>query len=155
AWLLIRTTERFLVWDIRSPGNARFAWTNTDQSAIPYWSPDSKRLLVFDASGATLVDLDRKSMAHALAYAQPYHTREGTPHWRPPAGSPWSLDGGSIAFVVAVGDTWNGTQLATAGLYAASVNGAGAGNARLIDSGADEAPLWSYLDPSASFLLPS
>jgi hypothetical protein len=155
AWLLIRTTERFLVLNVRSPGNARFEWTNTDQSAIPFWSPDSKRLLVFDAAGATLVDLVRKTTAHALAYAQPYHTREGTPHWRPAPGSPWGLDGGSVAFVAAVGDTWNGTPLATAGLYVANVSASGAGNARLIDSGADEAPLWSYLDPSASFLLPS
>jgi hypothetical protein len=155
AWLLVRTTERFAVWDVRSPGNARYEWANSDQTAIPYWSPDSKRLLVFDAAGATLVDLEKKTTSHALDYAQPYQARQGAPHWRPAPGGPWSPDSGSVAFVAAAGDSWNETQLTTAGLYVASVSASGPANARLIDSGADEAPLWSYLDPSASFLLPS
>jgi hypothetical protein len=154
AWLLVRTTERFTVWDVRSPGSARYEWANSDQTAIPYWSPDSQRLLVFDAAGATSVDLDRKVTTRVLTFAQPYQARQGMPHWRPAPGSPWSPDGASVAFMAAEGDSWNGTPLA-AGLYVASVGASGAGNARLIDSGADEAPLWSHLDPSASFLLPS
>jgi hypothetical protein len=154
AWLLIRTTERFTVWDVRSPGSARYDWANSDQTAIPYWSPDSKRLFVFDAAGATLVELDRKVTTRVLTYAQPYQTRQGSPHWRPAPGSLWSPDGGSVAFMAAAGDSWNGARF-TAGLYIANVGASGAGNAQLIDSGADEAPIWSYLDPSASFLLPS
>ncbi len=154
AWLLVRTTERFTVWDVRLPGSARYEWANSDQTAIPYWSPDSQRLLVFDAAGATLVDLEKKTTSRALDYAQPYQARQGAPHWRPAPGSPWSPDSGSIAFVAATGDSWNGAHL-TAGLYVVGIDTSGAGNARLIDSGADEAPLWSYLDPSASFLLPS
>jgi hypothetical protein len=155
AWLLVRTTERFSVWDVRSSGSARYEWANSDQTAIPYWSPDSKRLLVFDAAGATLVDLEKKMATRTLAYAQPYQARAGAPHWRPATGSPWSPDGASIVFMAAAGDSWNGATLMTAGLFVASVGASGTGNARLIDSGADEAPLWSYLDPSASFLLPS
>jgi hypothetical protein len=155
SWLLVRTTERFTVWDVRSPGSARYEWANSDQTAIPYWSPDSKRLLVFDAAGATLINLDAKTTTHVLAYAQPYRTRQGMPHWRPALGSPWSPDGASIVFMAAVGDSWNGVKLTTAGLYVTTISASRAGNARLIDSGADEAPLWSYLDPSASFLLPS
>jgi hypothetical protein len=154
AWLLVRTTERFLVWDVNAPGSARYEWVTADQSAIPYWAPDSTRLLVFDADGATLVNPEKKTTIRALADAQPYHARQGTPHWRPAPGSPWSPDGGNITFVAAEGDTWNGSHLA-AGLYVASVSASAVGNARLIDSGADEAPLWSYLDPSTSFLLPS
>lgn len=155
AALLVRTAERFLVWDIKTPGSVRYEWVNADQTAIPYWSPDSRRLLIFDAAGATLVDLDRKTTARMLAYAQPVHARQGTPHWRPAPGSPWSPDGESVVFVAAAGDSWNGTELVTPGLYVASMNAAGAAHARLIDSGADEAPLWGYLEPSTSFLLPS
>jgi hypothetical protein len=153
-WLLVRTTERFIVWDVRSPGSVRYDWANSDQTAIPYWSPASKRLLIFDAAGATLVDLDRKVTTRVLSYAQPYQARQDMPHWRPAPGSPWSPNGVSVAFIAAAGDSWNGGRL-TAGLYIASVGASGVGNARLIDSWADEAPLWSYLDPSASFLLPS
>jgi hypothetical protein len=155
TWLLVRTTERFAVWDVEAPGSVRYEWANSDQSAIPYWSPDSKRLLVFDASGVTLIDLEKKTTARVLTYAQPYQARQGAPHWRPAPGSPWSPADGSVAFMAAAGDSWNGTRLATAGLYIASIGASGAENARRIDSGADEAPLWSYLDPSASFLLPS
>lgn len=155
AWLLVRTTERFTVWDVRSPGSARYEWANSDQTAIPYWSPDSKRLLVFDAAGATLVDLEKKTASRPLAYRQPYQARQGTPHWRPASGSPWSLNGANVTFMATTGDSWNGIKLTTAGLFVASVGTSGPGNARLIDSGADEAPFWSYLDPSASFLLPS
>ena len=154
AWLLVRSTERFTVWDVRSPGAVRYEWANSDQSAIAYWSPDSRRLLVFDAAGATLVDLDEKMTTRVLAFAQPYQARQDPPHWRPAPGSPWSPDGASVAFMAAAGDSWNGERLTT-GLYSASVDASAGGNARLIDSGADEAPLWSYLDPSASFLLPS
>jgi hypothetical protein len=154
AWLLVRTTERFSVWDARSPGSERYEWANSDQTAIPYWSPDSKRLLVFDAAAATLVDLDRKVTTRVLAYAQPYQARQGAPYWRPAPGGPWSPDGASVVFMAAARDSWNGAQL-TPGLYVARIGASGASNARLIDSGADEAPLWSYLDPSASFLLPS
>jgi hypothetical protein len=154
AFLLVRTTDRFAVWDVRSPGSARYEWANSDQTAIPYWSPNSKRLLVFDGAGLTLVDLDRKVTTRALTYAQPYQARQGAPHWRPAPGSAWSPDGANVAFMAAVGDSWKGTQLAP-GLYVASIGASGAGNARLIDSGTDEAPFWSYLDPSASFLLPS
>jgi hypothetical protein len=155
AALLVRTTDRFLVWDIKTPGSVRYEWVNADQTAIPYWSPDSKRLLIFDAAGATLVDLDTKTTARTLAYAQPAHARQGTPHWRPAPGGPWSPDGGSVVFVAAVGDSWNGMRLATPGIYVASMTATGATQARLIDSGADEAPLWGYLEPSTSFLLPS
>jgi len=154
AWLLVRTTERFTVWDVRSPGSAHYEWANSDQTAIPYWSPDSKRLLVFDAAGATLVDLDRRVTTSVLTYTQPYQARQATSHWRPAPGSPWSPDGASVTFMAAAGDSWNGARL-TAGLYIASIGASVAGNARLIDCGADEAPLWSYLDASASFLLPS
>jgi Tol biopolymer transport system component len=155
SWLLVRTTERFTVWDVHSLGSARYEWASSDQTAIPYWSPDSKRLLVFDAAGASLVDLEKKTAPRVLSYAQPYQARQGMPHWRPAPGSPWSPDGASIVFMAAVGDSWSGAKLTTAGLYVASIRASGAGNARLIDSGVDEAPLWSYLDPSASFLLPS
>jgi hypothetical protein len=155
AMLLVRTPEQFLVWDVNGPGEARYEWTNTDLTAIPYLAPDSKRLLVFDASGATLVDVQTKTSTRVGAYAQPYHPRPGSPQWRPAPGSPWSPDGGSVAFIAAAGDSWNGARLTTTGLYVAGMSVAGATNARLIDSGADEAPLWSYLDPAASFLLPS
>jgi Tol biopolymer transport system component len=155
ATLLVRTPEQFFVWDVNRPGGARYEWTNADLTAIPYWSPDSKRLLVFDATGATLVDLEKKTNTRVGAYAQPYHARQGAPHWRPAPGSPWSPDGGSIAFVADAGDSWSGARLTAAGLYVASMSAAGGANARLVDGGTDEAPLWSYLDPAASFLLPS
>jgi hypothetical protein len=155
AELLVRTTERFVIWDMNHPGSARYEWINADLSAIPYWSPDSKRLLVFDAAGATLVDLDRKTNTRALSYAQPNQARQGTTHWRPAPGSPWSPDGGSVAFMAAAGDSWNGAQFEKSGLYVAHAGSTRIGGAQVIDSGADEAPLWSYLDPSASFLLPS
>src|SRR6185312_5854354 len=103
----------------RSPSSERYEWANTDQAAIPYWSPDSKRLLVFDAAGATLVDLEKKTTSRALDYAQLYQTRQGAPHWRPAPGSPWSPDGGSVAIMAAAGDSWNGARL-TEGLYVAS-----------------------------------
>jgi hypothetical protein len=156
AWLLVRTTEQFRLWDMNNPGIARYEWSNVDQTAIPYWSPDSKRLLVFDTTGALVVDLAAKANQTPLTYAQPRVPSLGPPpHWRPAPGGQWSPDGKSVVFVGAAGDSWNGAQLTTTGLYVASVDGVHTGNARLVDSGADEAPLWSYLDPSASFLLPS
>src|SRR5262249_36601539 len=120
AALLVRTPERFLVWNVNRPGGERYEWTNTDLTAITYWSPDSKRLLVFDAIGATLVDLEKKANTRVGVYAQPHHARQGPPHWRPAPGSPWSPDRGNVAFVADAGDSWNGARLGTPGLYVAS-----------------------------------
>jgi len=157
AWLLVRTPETFVLWDVKTPGSARYQWENLDQTAIPYWAPDSRRILVFDAAGASLVDPTAQTQRAAIKYNKPHVTAPGSPpHWRPAPGGPWSPDGGSVTFVAAVGDSWNGEKLSTAGLYVVAINGGvQVGSARLIDNGADEAPFWGYLDASASFLLPS
>jgi hypothetical protein len=77
-------------------------------------------------------------------------------NWRPAAGSPWSPGGDRFVFAGVSRETWQGKVLPTphggaTGLYVADPSSNAA--PKLIDSGEDRAPTWSYLDPSTVFLV--
>lgn len=155
--LLLRTTQSFAVWDVAHPGQPLVAWTEDDPAALPWWSPDGRRILVQDSSGWKLVDIARKSVRTlvTLPGAKPTDI-SGVTSWSPAAGSPWSPDGARFVFTGSVQETWQGKPLpaphnSATGMYVADP----ASNAAptLIDSGADFSPQWSYLDPSTVFLV--
>jgi Tol biopolymer transport system component len=155
--LLLRTTQGFAVWDVAHPGQPLVAWTEDDPAALPWWSPDSRRILVQDSSGWKLVDIAKKSVRTlvTLPGAKPTDI-SGVTSWSPAAGSPWSPDGGRFVFTGSVQETWLGKPLPTphdsaTGLYVADPSSNAA--PMLIDSGADFSPQWSYLDPSTVFLV--
>jgi len=155
--LLLRTTQGFAVWDVAHPGQPLVAWTEDDPAALPWWSPDGRRILVQDSGGWKLVDIARKSVRTlvTLPGAKPTNISSVT-SWSPAAGSPWSPDGDRFVFVGSAQETWQGKPLPAphnnaTGLYVANP----VSNAApiMIDSGADYSPQWSYLDPSTVFLV--
>ena len=155
--LLLRTTQGFAVWDVAHPGQPLVSWTEDDPAALPWWSPGSGRILVQDSAGWQLVDIASKHVRTlaALPGATPTDISRVT-NWRPAAGSPWSPTGDSFVFAGVVRETWQGKLLPTphgsaTGLYVADPSSDAA--PKLIDSGEDRAPTWSYLDPSTVFLV--
>ncbi|MGZ3677152.1 MAG: hypothetical protein ACXWQR_01105 [Ktedonobacterales bacterium] len=158
AQLVVHTTESLAVFD--SAGAQQFSWGESDPLALVWWSPDSKRLLVQDANGLTLVDVTSKLVTPLLVYNSPLPAQSIDPSdsWHPATGSPWSPDGARIVFACESRATWRGKALPTTkgggvGLYVAALTDAGGDTPALIDSHAVSAPSWSSPDPSSAFLV--
>jgi hypothetical protein len=161
--MLVRTPQDFSLWNIAQTSAPLFSWPESDPSAIAFWSPDGRAVLVDDASGSQLISIARRTVTPLLAFATQINPHATQPPllWHPATCSPWSPDGTRIVFVAANDDTWHGSALpklssGTRGLYMGTINSDGTpGAARLIDPQGDAAPSWSYADPSSTFLLPS
>lgn len=161
AKLLVHTSDGFSLRSLDANADAPplFAWRELDADALAWWSPDGSALLVRDTGGLKLVDVGRRTVTDLLS-APAGGTGETTSgaaraFWNPTVGSPWSVDGTRIVFASNAGATWRGSPLAKpahgdVGLYIASVRDGAA--PALIDSNADTAPSWGYLDPSTVFL---
>lgn len=163
--LLVRTPDHFQLWALGASAPT-FSWPEADPDAMPWWSPNGQYMLIQDATGWQVVDLTHQTVHSLLRSAtapgksspadEPPASRTD---WRPASGSPWSADGTRIVFAAAAGDAWRGTTLpalpggASAGLYVAPFASGSFGAASAIDGHADAAPSWSYLDPSATFLI--
>ena len=159
AKLLVHTSDGFALRRLDSDTPPLFSWQEPDADALAWWSPDGGTLLVRDTGGLKLVDVGRKTITDLLSApgGETGGTTSGAARafWGPAIGSPWSADGTRIVFASATGATWRGSPLASpahgnVGLYVASVRDGVA--PVLIDSDADTAPSWGYLDPSAVFL---
>lgn len=158
--LLVQTPTSFEVWRVNGGTDqpAVFSWPESDAMALAWWSPDSRWILVRDTAGLSLANVRAHTARQLMASAAGAAAAPSTAAWRPLAGSPWSADGQRIVFADPGTGRWAGRSLAapnggTGGLYVASITGSA--TPTLIDSGADEWPSWSYLDPSASFLVAS
>lgn len=155
--LLLRTTDGFAVWNVAQPGQPIFTWSDDDPAALPYWSPAGGRILVQDSLGWSLVDIAKRSVTSLVAYqgASPTDVADVT-GWHPAAASPWNGAGDHFVFLGNAQTLWRGKEVhmpghGAVGLYVASLSGADV--PALIHSGADNAPAWSYLDPSTTFLV--
>lgn len=155
--LLLRTTNEFLIWNVSEPGKAVFSWPESDSAALPWWSPDGGRILVQDSTGWRLAGIAARSLRTLVTFPGAAPTgASGENTWHPAAGSPWNAAGDRFVFVGSNHATWQGKALTTPhgsliGLYVA--NPSGDDTPSLLDSGADRAPTWSYLDPSTAFLV--
>ena len=155
--LLLRTANDFLIWNVTEPGKAVFSWPVNDPLAMPWWSPAGERILVQDGAGWQLVDIAARSVRSLVTF--PVATPTDIPsvkNWHPATGSPWDSTGDRFVFVGSTQANWHGKALRAPqgsmfGLYAADLSSSGMPT--LLDSGDDHAPTWSYLDPSAVFLV--
>jgi hypothetical protein len=162
--LLVQTPTVLALWRVGGQAEPAvvFSWAEDDPAALAWWSPDGRYVLVRDRTGLRLADVRTQRTQQVLVSAEEL---VGTAHpmsWRPLAGSPWSVDGRQIVFADPGTGTWQGRALpaprsGSGGLYVADIAGIGASGAapRLIASGPASWPGWSYLDPSASFLVAS
>ncbi len=158
ALLVVHTVESLTVYD--SGGAVRFSWRESDPLALVWWSPESKRLLVQDANGLTLVDVTRQAVTPLLVYRSPLPAQTVAPSdsWQPATDSPWSPDGSRIVFASESGASWRGAALVAPhsgdiGLYVAAPVDTGGSAPALIDDHVDSAPSWSSPDASSTFLV--
>jgi hypothetical protein len=158
--LLVRTPSAFQLWRVATAEATPFyTWPEADPFAVPWWSPNSRALLIHEAAGWQLVNVAARTERSVLHFATATAASPNPPvDWRPAADSPWSPDGTHIVLAGAVGDTWQGKPLplpsgSSDGLYVASYANGALSTPRLIASGPDAAPSWSTLDASKTFLV--
>jgi hypothetical protein len=162
--LLVRTLTQFEVFKVGSTGSL-FSWPESDAAALPWWAPDSNRLVVLDHSGLTLVDVHRRVTETLLTFEASGSSSPAavnSTQWHPATTNPWDMSGGQIVFAASKGDTWRQVGKTTTlpapstgdhGLYVVALQGDTPGVPDLIDSGNDSLPTWSYSDPSTTFLI--
>lgn len=157
ARLLVRTPDALEVWNVTQPGPPEHMWSESDDFALAWWSPDGSAVLVQDHSGWWLGDtkswtFDRLLTESPTSDAPPTNVAS----WHPAADSPWSADGTRMVFSSGAG-MWRGQSLTPPrtgafGLYVAEPRNT-TSQPRLLDSGLDSAASWSYADPSTTFLV--
>lgn len=160
--LLVRTPSSFELWTTAGAPTPLFSWPETDPLALPWWSPDSRAILVQDASGWNLVNVPAKTERQVIAFpsgSATSATTSASASWTPASGDPWSPGGGSVVFAAPAHARLNGTPLAkpargSAGLYVAPARSTGIGQADLIYSGTPRQPGWGYSAPDTVFLAP-
>lgn len=156
--LLVQTPTALEEWNVTQPGPPIATWPESDPYALAWWAHDDQFILVQDATGIALADARSGAETSLVTYAQPAAAAQtaSAVSWRPAAGSPWSSDGSQFVFVSGPG-TWRGASLAASqagstGLYVANPTSSSS-PPRLVDSGPDSMPSWSYADPSTTFLV--
>ena len=156
--LVVQTPDALEVWNVAQPASPRATFAERDPYAQVWWARDDQSLLVQDSDGWTLADTRSGAETPLVTYSQPATNAPATTpvSWHPAAGTPVSGDGSQFVFVSGPA-TWRGRPLATpsegmSGLYVANSTSPSS-QPRLLDSGPDSMPSWSYADPSTTFLV--
>src|SRR5579859_4126567 len=163
--LLARTASEYQVYSAN--GVERFAWSESSAASLPFWSPDSRFLLILDPDGAAFVNVaaqQRQSLlSGAVALPPPPNDPNLAAFLRPAASSPWKAD--SSAFLISNDGkgAWNpqpgkplpGASGSGDGLYLVTLGqqNSAAQFPSLIDWGEHASVAWSTLDPNCAFLI--
>jgi hypothetical protein len=156
--ILYSTDQGYTVLNLQESTNFSFS---AEHEAVPYWSPDSRALLLDGLHTLTLVRIASQQVQVLLSDGNAPVMTDGplpgnSTFLQPIANNLWNVD--SQRFVLATrGRTlWQGQQLHTGnGLYVVTLNNQDApqGTPTLVDNnGHDTQPGWSYADPNTSFL---
>jgi len=163
-WLLARTSSDYRLY---SPsGDERFSWNDSASVSLPFWSPDSRFVLILDPDGASLVNIAARRQSALLGGGvslPPAPTVGQAPWLRPAITSPWKSDSSALLFTAAPGSIWSAQPdraLPTGsgsggGLYVSALNQQSSAPQfpTLLDWGTHQSVAWSTLDPNCAFLL--
>jgi hypothetical protein len=156
--VLYSTSQGYTVLNIQSGASFQF---EAEHGAVPYWSPDSRAILLDGLHTLTLVRLsDRQTQVLLSDGHAPVMTDEPLPSstafLQPLENSLWNADGRRFVLVTRGRTLWQGQQLSSGnGLYMITLNNQDEPQAApaLIDRNEqDTQPGWSYADPNTSFL---
>ncbi len=157
-WVLYSTDQGYTVLNISDNTSFSFA---AEHQAVPYWSLDSRALLLDGLHTLTLVHMTTQQTQVLLSDGNaPVMTDDPLPgsvaFLQPVANSLWNVDSQRFVLVTRGRTQWQGQQLhAGNGLYAVSLNGQDEpqGSPTLVDNNGQDTQLgWSYEDPNTSFL---
>jgi dipeptidyl aminopeptidase/acylaminoacyl peptidase len=171
--LLVETQSTSHTYQVyNSEGALQFAWVDAAERSLPFWSPDSRMVLVLESDGLTLINIAARSQVQLLRGSitlppAPTSAREAL-FLRLAVNNPWKSDSSAFLFTNDGQGVWAahpGQALAIgsgggAGLYSSTVESS-AQDARdsaarfpiLLDWGEHQSVSWSTLDPNCAFLI--
>jgi hypothetical protein len=136
-----------------------FSFTG-EAGSVPYWSPDSRFILLDGLHSLALVSIADQSHQTLLSDALPIASTSALPGVnalvQPVPNNLWAADSQHFLILTRGRLFWQGKQLASNGIYVVPLNASGKidGQPALVDAGHDTQPGWSYEDPDTSFLFP-
>ncbi|HEV2582606.1 MAG TPA: hypothetical protein VGT44_17240 [Ktedonobacteraceae bacterium] len=137
---------------------ASFAFS-AEAGSVPYWSPDSRFILLDGPHTLTLLATASHQQQLLLSDGSAVNTVPSMPDatalLQPASNNLWATDSLHFLLLTRGRTLWQNRHLASGnGLYVATIDSAGhiQGSPTLIDSGNDTQPGWSYEDPNTSFL---
>lgn len=131
------------------------------RGSVPYWSPDSRFLLLDSLHSLTLISVASHQQEVLLSDnvqagpEQAGYAASRNELLQPLANSPWASDSRHFLFLTRGRSLWLGNSLHLAtGLYSGAIDDFGKlqGSPVLVDSGNDIQPGWTYENPATSFL---
>lgn len=135
---------------------------NAEVDSVPYWSPNSRFLLLDGSHTLQLIDVatsqQRVILSDAGQKALPkssFGAATGVNSLlQPVSNNLWASDSHQFAFLTRGRQFWQGKQLPGQGLYTATINDQGQvqGSPLLVDAGNDTEVGWSFEDANTSFL---
>lgn len=137
-------------------GNKAAFTIKAEEDSVPYWSPDSKFLLLDGPRTLTLARITQRQQNVLLSSGSDKTfplVPTITSLLQPAANSPWAADSRHFLFLTHDRLSWQGKQLSK-GLYTVALDGNGQvqGVPSIVDKGNDAQAGWSYQDANISFL---
>ncbi len=163
--LLVRTDSEYRLYS--ASGALRLVWSDTSAASLPFWSPDSRWLLILEPNQTTLVNVATQQhqtlLSGSFDLPPPASEPRLAPFLRPATSSPWNRESSAFLLSSDGQGTWEpqpDRALPTAngngnGLYLVTL--AEGNNApqfpALIDWGEHQSVAWTTLDPNCAFLI--
>ncbi len=134
-----------------------------EDGSVPYWSPDSRFILLDGLHTLALITIASKTQLNLLSDTTPNPTPDPTVASLPDANalaqpvsnSLWSSDSRHFLLLTRGRLYWQSQKLASGeGIYAVALDTSGSirGLPSVVDTGRDSQPGWSYENPNTSFL---
>ncbi len=156
--VLYSTGATYTILNIKD--HSSFSISGEDGS-VPYWSPDSRFLLLDGLHTLQLVSIASQQQQLLLndSIAEPGSASPALPGaqvlLQPVSNSPWAADSRHFLFLTRGRLLWQAKSLSSGnGLYTVSIDGHGQvqDSPAVVDTGNDSQAGWSYEDPNTSFL---
>ena len=132
-----------------------------EAGSVPYWSPDSRFILLDGLHSLALVSIASQSQQTLLndgMQAAPASALPGVnAPVQPVPNSLWATDSHHFLILTRGRLLWQGQKLASGdGIYVVMLDASGKISSRpaIVDRGHDAQPGWSYENPNTSFLFP-
>ncbi|HLW02166.1 MAG TPA: hypothetical protein VKT82_26160 [Ktedonobacterales bacterium] len=163
--LLVRTASEYQLYS--ASGAERFSWSDANAISLPFWSPDSRVLLILEPDNATLVNVvtqqRQQLLSGTITLPTPFADAHLAPFLRPATSSPWNSDSSAVLLSNDGQGTWAtqpDTPLPTgkgggSGLYLVTLAQPNSVPQfpTLVDWGDHQSIAWTTLDPNCAFLI--
>lgn len=156
--ILYSTGATYSIYNLATHSTFSF---NGEAGGVPYWSPDSRFILLDGLHSLALINVTSRAQQTLLSDGLPAAPASALPGvnalLQPVPNSLWAAD--SLRFLILTRGRlfWQGQKLASGdGIYVVTLDTSGkiTGQPMIVDTGHDSQPGWSYEDPNTSFLFP-